>query len=49
MAMTYAKDFTYTRAGAFKLNKDNFIVDASGNYLQGFLLMKQRVIQPLLV
>ena len=31
-----AQDFTYTRAGAFKLNKDNFIVDASGNYLQGF-------------
>ncbi|MCQ8877392.1 flagellar hook protein FlgE [Pseudoalteromonas shioyasakiensis] len=31
-----AQDFTYTRAGAFKLDKDNFIVDASGNYLQGF-------------
>ena len=31
-----AQDFTYTRAGAFKLNQDNFIVDASGNYLQGF-------------
>jgi flagellar hook protein FlgE len=31
-----SQDFTYTRAGAFKLNKDNFIVDANGNYLQGF-------------
>ncbi|MCF7498538.1 MULTISPECIES: flagellar hook protein FlgE [unclassified Pseudoalteromonas] len=31
-----AQDFTYTRAGAFKLNKDNFVVDAKGNYLQGF-------------
>jgi flagellar hook protein FlgE len=31
-----AQDFTYTRAGAFKLNKDNFVVDAKGNFLQGF-------------
>ncbi|MCG7563627.1 MULTISPECIES: flagellar hook protein FlgE [Pseudoalteromonas] len=31
-----AQDFTYSRAGAFKLNKDNFIVDAQGNFLQGF-------------
>ncbi|MDP2635412.1 MAG: flagellar hook protein FlgE [Pseudoalteromonas sp.] len=31
-----AQDFTYTRAGAFKLNQDNFIVDAKGNFLQGF-------------
>ncbi|MDI4653727.1 MULTISPECIES: flagellar hook protein FlgE [Pseudoalteromonas] len=31
-----SQEHTYTRAGAFKLNKDNFIVDASGNYLQGF-------------
>jgi flagellar hook protein FlgE len=31
-----AQDFTYTRAGAFKLDKDNFIVDAKGNFLQGF-------------
>ncbi|WP_372763219.1 flagellar hook protein FlgE [Pseudoalteromonas sp.] len=31
-----SQDFTYTRAGAFKLNKDNFIVDANGSYLQGF-------------
>jgi flagellar hook protein FlgE len=27
---------TYTRSGAFKLNKDNFIVDNNGNFLQGF-------------
>ncbi|EWS98048.1 flagellar hook protein FlgE [Pseudoalteromonas sp. SCSIO_11900] len=31
-----AQDFTYTRAGAFKLNKDNFVVDAKGNFLQSF-------------
>ncbi|EWH06149.1 flagellar hook protein FlgE [Pseudoalteromonas lipolytica SCSIO 04301] len=31
-----SQDFTYTRAGAFKLNADNFVVDANGNYLQGF-------------
>ncbi|KKO48155.1 flagellar hook protein FlgE [Arsukibacterium sp. MJ3] len=31
-----SKDLTYTRAGAFKLNKDNFIVDNRGNFLQGF-------------
>lgn len=31
-----SQDYTYTRAGAFKLNKDNFIVDAQGNFLQGF-------------
>ncbi|WP_193038466.1 flagellar hook protein FlgE [Pseudoalteromonas nigrifaciens] len=31
-----AQDFTYTRAGAFKLNKDNFVVDANGSFLQGF-------------
>ncbi|KZN39528.1 flagellar hook protein FlgE [Pseudoalteromonas luteoviolacea S2607] len=30
------QDYTFTRAGAFKLNKDNFIVDARGNFLQGF-------------
>ncbi|CAD2225389.1 Flagellar hook protein FlgE [Pseudoalteromonas sp. 3J6] len=29
-------DFSYTRAGAFKLNKDNFVVDAKGNFLQSF-------------
>lgn len=31
-----SQDYAYTRAGAFKLNKDNFIVDAQGNFLQGF-------------
>ncbi|NRQ42336.1 flagellar hook protein FlgE [Rheinheimera sp. YQF-2] len=31
-----SRDLTYTRAGAFKLNKDNFIVDNNGNFLQGF-------------
>ncbi|AOT07434.1 flagellar hook protein FlgE [Pseudoalteromonas luteoviolacea] len=31
-----SQDYTFTRAGAFKLNKDNFIVDANGNFLQGF-------------
>lgn len=31
-----SKDLTYTRGGAFKLNKDNFIVDNNGNFLQGF-------------
>jgi flagellar hook protein FlgE len=31
-----SRDMTFTRAGAFKLNKDNFIVDSQGNYLQGF-------------
>lgn len=32
----FSQDLTYTRAGAFKLNKDNFIVDNNGNFLQGF-------------
>jgi len=31
-----SRDMTYTRAGAFKLSKENFIVDNNGNYLQGF-------------
>ena len=31
-----SRDMTFTRAGAFKLNKDNFITDSQGNYLQGF-------------
>ena len=31
-----SRDLSYTRAGAFKLNKDNFIVDSQGNLLQGF-------------
>ncbi|MDX3775455.1 flagellar hook protein FlgE [Chromatiaceae bacterium AAb-1] len=30
------QDLTYTRAGAFKLNKDNYITDSRGNYLQGY-------------
>lgn len=29
-------DLTYTRAGAFKLNDNNFMVDAKGNFLQSF-------------
>ncbi|WP_445765770.1 flagellar hook protein FlgE [Rheinheimera sp.] len=32
----FSQDMTYTRSGAFKLNKDNFIVDNKGNFLQGF-------------
>ena len=35
-AETSSLDFSYTRAGAFKLNKSNFLVDSSGNYLRGF-------------
>ncbi|MBL0687906.1 MAG: flagellar hook protein FlgE [Pseudoalteromonas sp.] len=31
-----SQDQTFTRAGAFKLNKDNFVVDAKGNFLQSF-------------
>ncbi|NQZ06642.1 MAG: flagellar hook protein FlgE [Algicola sp.] len=31
-----SRDMTFTRAGAFKLNKDNFVVDSQGNFLQGF-------------
>lgn len=31
-----SQNFTYTRAGAFKLDKDNFVVDAKGNFLQAF-------------
>ena len=30
------RDLSYTRAGTFKLNNENFIVDNSGNYLQAF-------------
>lgn len=29
-------NLTYTRAGAFQLNDDNFIVDSSGNFLQTY-------------
>lgn len=32
----FSQDMTYSRSGAFKLNKDNFIVDNNGNFLQGF-------------
>ncbi|WP_423187084.1 flagellar hook protein FlgE [Alishewanella sp. d11] len=32
----FSQDMTYTRGGAFKLDKDNFIVDNNGNFLQGF-------------
>ncbi len=31
-----SRDFTYTRAGAFKLDKDNRIVSSNGDFLQGF-------------
>lgn len=31
-----SRDLTYTRAGAFKLNNSNFIVNNSGDFLQGF-------------
>ena len=31
-----SRDITYTRAGAFKLNSENYIVDSNGSFLQGF-------------
>ena len=31
-----SRDYSYTRAGAFKLDKNNFISDNDGGYLQGF-------------
>lgn len=31
-----SRDYSYTRAGAFKLDNNNFIVDSNGNYLQGY-------------
>ena len=31
-----ARDFSYTRAGAFKLNSDNFVVNSNGDHLLGF-------------
>jgi flagellar hook protein FlgE len=31
-----ARDYSYTRAGAFKLDKNNFISDNNGGFLQGF-------------
>ena len=30
------RDYSYTRAGAFKLDKNNFITDNNGGFLQGF-------------
>ncbi|QYJ79874.1 flagellar hook protein FlgE [Shewanella acanthi] len=30
------QDYSYTRAGAFKVNADSYVVDAAGNYLQTF-------------
>ncbi|WP_199911729.1 flagellar hook-basal body complex protein [Dongshaea marina] len=29
-------DYTFTRAGAFKLDKDNYVVDSNSNFLRGF-------------
>lgn len=31
-----SQDYSYTRAGAFKLSRDNYIVDNSGGYLQAY-------------
>ena len=31
-----SRELSYTRAGAFKLSKDNFVVDNNGNFLQGY-------------
>ncbi|MCC2615085.1 flagellar hook protein FlgE [Aestuariibacter halophilus] len=31
-----SRDFSYTRAGAFKLDKDNFVVNSNGDNLMGF-------------
>lgn len=31
-----SQDYTYTRAGAFKVDSDSLLVDSSGNYLQTF-------------
>ncbi|WP_350431338.1 flagellar hook protein FlgE [Shewanella sp. H8] len=30
------QDLSYTRAGAFKVDSDNYMVDSAGNFLQGF-------------
>ncbi|WP_404401927.1 flagellar hook protein FlgE [Idiomarina seosinensis] len=35
------QDFTYTRAGAFKLNDDSYIVNNQGRFLQGFPVDRQ--------
>ncbi|RUO30222.1 flagellar hook protein FlgE [Aliidiomarina soli] len=31
-----SQDYSYTRAGAFKMDRDNYIVDNSGDYLQAY-------------
>ncbi|WP_025821662.1 flagellar hook protein FlgE [Shewanella marina] len=31
-----SKDYNYTRAGAFKVNSDNYLTDSMGNFLQTF-------------
>jgi flagellar hook protein FlgE len=31
-----SRELTFSRAGAFKLSKDNFVVDNNGNFLQGY-------------
>lgn len=31
-----SREITYTRAGAFKLDSENYVVNSNGNYLQGF-------------
>jgi flagellar hook protein FlgE len=31
-----SQDYSFTRAGQFKLNEDNFVVNSSGNHLMGF-------------
>lgn len=31
-----SQDYSYTRAGAFKLSRDNYITDNSGSYLQAY-------------
>lgn len=31
-----SREFSYTRAGMFKLNDENFVVDSNGNHLLGF-------------
>ncbi|MCE9686676.1 flagellar hook protein FlgE [Shewanella sp. AS16] len=35
------QDYSYTRAGAFKRDADNFLVDSAGNYLQTFPVDKE--------
>lgn len=34
-------DFSYTRAGAFKVDSNNYMVDSAGNYLQTFPVDKE--------